>query len=54
VEGEEDDEFEGEFRFKTAMGLKKKGLLREVESGTYDGEKYIHFGLTDAGFKACA
>lgn len=52
IEGEEDDEFEGEFRFKTAMGLKKKGLLRVVESGTCDdGSKYIHFGLTDAGFK---
>jgi len=60
VEGEvsDDEEHEGEIPFDTAMGLKKKGLLREVESGTYGrgkkATKYIHFGLTDAGFKACA
>jgi len=47
-----DDEFEGEFRYKAAMDLKRKGLLRVVESGKFDdGSKYIHFGLTDKGFK---
>jgi len=52
VDGEEDDEFEGEFRYKAAMDLKRKGLLRVVESGKFDdGSKYIHFGLTDKGFK---
>lgn len=55
LEGEEDDEYEGEFRYKTAMGLKKKGLLRVVESGKCDdGTKWVHFGLTDAGFKVAA
>ena len=55
LEGElsDDEEHEGEIPYDTAMGLKKKGLLRKVESGTYPkGEVYIHFGLTDAGFKA--
>jgi hypothetical protein len=57
MEGEEtdDEDFEGEIPFDAAMALKKKGLLREVESGTFDcGTRYIHFGLTDAGFKAVA
>lgn len=48
----------GEEEYDTAMGLLKRGLLRKVESGTYkEGRKkipYIHFGLTDAGFKAVA
>jgi hypothetical protein len=58
LEGEvtDDEEFEGEVPYKTAMGLLEKGLLRKVESGTYgrgkNKTKYAHFGLTDAGFEA--
>jgi len=44
----------GEDEYDTAMGLKKKGLLRFVEKGTHKGEPWAHFGLTDAGFKAVA
>ena len=44
---------EGEDEYDTAQGLLKRGLLRKVEDGTFDaGAKWIHFGLTDDGFKA--
>jgi hypothetical protein len=47
---------EGEEEFEVASSLLKKGLTRKVESGTFkEGRKklaWIHFGLTDAGFKA--
>lgn len=58
AEGEEDDEFEGEILYDTAMALVKRGLLRIIEDGTYgrgkNKTKYAHFGLTDKGFKAAA
>jgi hypothetical protein len=44
---------EGEGEYDAGLKLLKRGLLRKVESGTFDGgEVYIHFGLTDKGFKA--
>lgn len=46
---------DGEDEHATAMGLLEQGLLRKVEEGTFkQGRKkipFIHFGLTDAGFK---
>lgn len=45
----------GEDEFVAAKGLMKKGLVRKVEGGKFDdGTPYIHFGLTDAGFKHLA
>ena len=42
----------GEDEYEVALGLEKKGLLRQVESGAHDGNPWAHFGLTDEGFTA--
>ena len=43
----------GEDEFTTAKKLMKRGLVRKVDDGKFEecGTPYIHFGLTDAGFK---
>jgi hypothetical protein len=46
---------DGEDEYAAAQGLMKRGLLRKVSSGIFKQTPklpWIHFGLTDAGWRA--
>ena len=41
-----------EDEYRVASRLLRKGLLRKIDSGSFDGEKWVHVGITESGLVA--